>query len=60
MLPSSCSGRLRNKCKDEKQIKALTQVPIVVPGFMKRPDMLVHLDSKPLVLFELKFDAALH
>ena len=24
MLPSSCSGRLRNKCKEGKQIKALS------------------------------------
>lgn len=59
MLPSSCSGRLRNKCKEGKQIKALTQVSIVVAGLVKRPDMIVYLDSKPLVLFEVKVDAAL-
>ena len=59
MLPASCSSRLRNKCKDGKQIKAETQVSIVAAGSVKRPDMIVYLDSEPLALFEVKVHAAL-
>jgi len=59
MLPSSCSDRLRNRCKDGKQIEALTQVSLGVAGFVKRPDMIVYVDSKPLILLEVKIDAAL-
>jgi hypothetical protein len=58
MLPPSCSGRLQSKCRGAKQIKAETQVSIPVSGTVKRPDIIVYLDHKPLVLFELKVDAA--
>ena len=59
MLPASCSGRLRNECKDGKKIEARTQVSIVTAGSVKRPDIIVCLDSKPLILFEVKCDAPL-
>src|SRR5882762_7313672 len=59
MLPPSCSERLRNKCKDGKKIEARTQVSIVAVGSVKRPDIIVCLDGKPLILFEVKYDAPL-
>jgi hypothetical protein len=59
LLPASCSSRLRSMCKDAKQIEAVTQVSIVATGSLKRPDMIVYLDSKPLVLFEVKVNAPL-
>jgi hypothetical protein len=59
MLPDSCSNQLRSKCGEGKQIEAVTQVPIVAAGSVKRPDMIVYLDSKPLVLLEVKIHAPL-
>lgn len=59
MLPPSCSIQLRNTCKDRKKIEAETQVSIVVGNSVKRPDMIVYLDGKPLILFEVKINAAL-
>ncbi|WP_156898238.1 hypothetical protein [Methylocapsa acidiphila] len=58
MLSASCSKRLRKKCKDVGQINAKTQVCIDVVGSFKRPDMIVYLDNQPLVLFEVKVNAA--
>jgi hypothetical protein len=57
MLPASCSERLRNTCKEGKKIEARTQVPIVALGSVKRPDVIVYLDGKPLLLFEIKCGA---
>jgi hypothetical protein len=57
MLPKACSNQLRCKCKDAEQIKAETQVSIVAAGSVKRPDMIIYLDSKPLVLLEVKVHA---
>jgi hypothetical protein len=59
MLPASCSGRLRSKCNDGKKIEARTQVSIVAVGSVKRPDIIVFLDDKPLILFEVKCGAPL-
>jgi hypothetical protein len=59
MLPESCANRLRRKCEGGKQIKAITQVSIVAAGSLKRPDIIVYLDSKPLVLLEVKVHAPL-
>jgi hypothetical protein len=60
MLPPACSNRLRNTCKDGKKIEAETQVTIIVAASsVKRPDMIVYLDGKPLILFEVKINAAL-
>jgi hypothetical protein len=56
MLPASCSSRLQNKCKDAKQIDAVTQVPIVAAGSFSpalraavaaRPGFLVRRASSP-------------
>jgi hypothetical protein len=58
MLPTSCSERLQNKCKDGKKIEAITQVSIVAGESVKRPDMILYLDAKPLILFEVKVGAA--
>jgi hypothetical protein len=58
MLPDACWVRLRGKCTNAKRINAETQVPIVVSNSVKRPDIVVELDGKPLVLFEVKVDAA--
>ena len=58
MLPTSCSERLQNKCKDGKKIEAITQVSIVAGKSVKRPDMILYLDAKPLILFEVKVGAA--
>ena len=59
MLPGSCESRLRDECMDGKQIKAETQVSIGAAGSVKRPDIIVYLDGEPLILFEVKVDAAL-
>src|SRR4051812_88962 len=59
MLPASCSHRLRAKCKNAKRIEAITQFPIVLADSVKRPDMVIELDGKPLLLFEVKVSAAL-
>ena len=59
MMPESCRSRLRDKCMDGKPIKAETQVPIVAAGSVKRPDIIVYLDDEPLILIEVKVDAAL-
>ena len=59
MLPTSCSSRLRDKCRDGKQIKAATQVTFFAAGSKKRPDILVYLGDEPLILIEAKVDAAL-
>jgi hypothetical protein len=60
ILPKTCSSLLQNKCKAAKQIEAMTQVPIITAGSVKRPDMIVYLDNrKPLVLFEVKINARL-
>jgi hypothetical protein len=58
LLPASCSSRLRSKCKDDQKIEARTQVSILAAGSFKRPDIIVYIDDKPLVLFEVKVDAA--
>jgi hypothetical protein len=59
MLPASCSSRLRDKCRDGKQIKAVTQFTFVAAGSMKRPDIIVYLDDELLILMEAKVNAAL-
>ena len=59
MLPASCLNRLRDKCRDGKQIKAVTQFTFVAAGSMKRPDIIVYLDDEPLILIEAKVNAAL-
>ena len=58
-LPTSWSARLRKKCQNTTRIEAVTQVSVVAAGSVKRPDMIVYLDSEPLVLFEVKVHAAL-
>lgn len=71
ILPNACTDQLRNKCngakhieenkcKGAKHIEAKTQVPIIVAGTEKRPDIIIYLDTKPLVLIEAKVNAPVH
>jgi hypothetical protein len=59
MLPASCSNRLRKICKDGTQMKASTQESIFAASSVKRPDMIIYLDSKPIAIFEVKVQASL-
>ena len=59
MLPRSCSGRLRDKCRGGKKLKAVTQSTFFAAGSMKRPDIIIDIDKEPIILIEAKVNAAL-
>lgn len=59
MLPVSCSDRIREKCRDANAIEATTQVTIRALGSIKRPDLIVNVGGKPIIVFEAKVGAGL-